>query len=188
MHNHIGAGGLLLALGNGVAIRPVGLPHPGLLAAPGPGDDGHVVSHHKSGVEAHAELSDDVDFIRRLVVLTETGLELARAAAGDGAQVGLQVLPAHAHAVVRHGEQPPLLVGHDGDFQVLPLHAHAVVGEGLVGQLVLGVAGVGDELPEKNFLVGVDGVDHQVQQPLGFRLELLLCHDCDSSVYIYLLR
>ena len=147
-----------------------------------------MVGHHEGGVEAHAELTDHVDLIRRLVVLGQTGLELTGAAAGDGAQVGLQVLLAHAHAVVGDGEGPPLLVGDDGDFQVAPGHVHAPVGEGFVGQLVLRVAGVGDELPEKNLLVGVDGVNHQVQQPLGFRLELLLCHDCDSSVYIYLLR
>ncbi|CAN3966665.1 hypothetical protein HEAFMP_HEAFMP_12550, partial [Dysosmobacter welbionis] len=34
---------------------------------------------------------------------------------------------------------------------------------GLVAQLVTGVAGIGDDLPEKDLLVGVDGVDHQVQ-------------------------
>ena len=37
-------------------------------------------------------------------------------------------------------------------------------------------AGVGDDLPQEDLLVGVDGVDHQVHQTLGFRFELLLCH------------
>ena len=31
-------------------------------------------------------------------------------------------------------------------------------------------------VPQENLLVGVDGVDHQVHQTLGFRFELLLCH------------
>ena len=53
----------------------------------------------------------------------QAGLELAGAAAGDGAQIGLQVLPAHAHAVVRHRQRPGVLVRDDGDFQVLLLHA-----------------------------------------------------------------
>ena len=176
MHDHVGAGELLFAGGDGIAVGPVGLPHPGLVAAPGLGDDGDGVGHHKGGVEAHAELADDVDVLGGLVILGQAGLELAGAAAGDGAQVGLQILPGHADAVVGHGEGALLLVGDDGDLQVGPADPHGVVGEGLVGQLVLGIAGVGDELPQEDLLVGIDGVDHQVQQPLGFGLELLLCH------------
>ena len=135
-----------------------------------------MVGHHEGGVEAHTELADDVDLVGGLVVRAEVGLELAGPALGDGAQVGLQVLAAHADAVVGHGEGTHLLVRGDGDLQVLALHVHVFVGEGLVGQFVLGVAGVGDQLPEKDLLVGVDGVDHHVQQAFGFRFELFLCH------------
>ena len=163
VHDDVGAGLLLLAGGDGVAVGPVGLPHPGLVAAPGLGDDGDGVGHHKGGVEAHAELADDVDVLGGLVVGGQVGLELAGAAVGDGAQVGLQILPAHADAVVRHGEGALFLVGDDGDLQVRPADAHGIVGEGLIGQLVLRVAGVGDELPQEDLLVGIDRVDHQVQ-------------------------
>ena len=97
---------------------------------------------------------------------------------GNDAQVVLQIFLGHADAVIGHSEGAHLLVGNDGDFQVLPLYIHTVVGKGLVGQLVLGIAGVGDKLTEKNLLVGIDGVDHQIQQSLGFGFKLLLCHDC----------
>ena len=63
------------------------------------------------------------------------------------------------------------------DCKILPGETHAVIGEALVAELVAGVAGVGDDLPQENFLMGVDGVDHQVQQPLGLRLKLFLCHE-----------
>ena len=175
VHDHIAAGGVLLALGDRIAVRPVRLPHPGLVAAIGPGDHRHMVGHHKGGVEAHAELTDDVDVLP-LLLLSQVLLELEGSALSDGAQVIFQFLLGHAHTVVGHGQGTHLLVGHDGDLQVLPVHRHLIVGEGLIGQLVLRITCIGDQLPEKNLLVGVDRVDHQVQQPLGFCLKLFLCH------------
>ena len=176
VHDDVAAGGVLLTGGDGVPVGPVGLPHIGLVAAVGLGDDGDRVGHHEGGVEAHAELADDVDVLP-LVLLVHLLLELEGAAVGDGAQVVLQLLLRHAHAVVGDGEGALLLVGDDGDFQLAAVHRHLVVGEGLIGQLVLRVAGVGDELPQEDLLVGVDRVDHQVQQALGFRLKLFLCHN-----------
>ena len=176
MHDDVGTYGVLLALGDGITVGPVGLPHISLVTAVGLGDDGDVVGHHKGGVEAHAELADDVDVLG-LVLLGQVLLKLEGAALGDGAQVALQVLLAHAHAVIGDGEGAHLLVGDNGDFQLAAVHRHLVIGESLIGQLVFRIAGVGNELPQEDFLVGVDGVDHQVQQALGFCLKLFLCHD-----------
>jgi hypothetical protein len=49
------------------------------------------------------------------------------------------------------------------DFKIVPVQADLVVGERNVTKLVDGVGRVGDEFPEKNLLVRVDGVDHQVK-------------------------
>ena len=51
-----------------------------------------MVGHHEGGVEAHAELADDVGG----AVLLHALLELEGAAACDGAQVLLQLLLRHA--------------------------------------------------------------------------------------------
>ena len=64
----------------------------------------------------------------------------------------------------------------NGDRKVVPIEAHIFIGEGLVGQLVHRVGSIGDDLPEENFLVGINGVDHQVQQPFGLCPKLLLFH------------
>ena len=137
------------------------------------GEHRHLVRHHEGGVEAHAELADDVGLV---LVPLQLRLELQGAAFGDGAQVLLQLGGGHADAVIGDGEGAGGFVRGDGDAQVGTLHLHRVIGEGEVGQLVDGVAGVGDDLPEEDLLVGVDGVDHQVHQAFGFRFELFFCH------------
>ena len=64
-----------------------------------------MVGHHEGGVEAHAELADDVGGVLPAVLLLgQLLLELEGAAAGDGAQVLLQLLLRHADAVVGDGQ------------------------------------------------------------------------------------
>ena len=185
VHDDVRAHGWALTLGDGVAVGAGGLPHIRGLRAVLPRHHGDVVRHHEGGVEAHAELADDVGV---LGVVPHLLLELEGAGGGDDAQVVLQVLPVHADAVVGDGQGPALPVRLDLDLEVLAAHAHGVVRQGLVAQLVAGVAGVGDDLPEEDLLVGVDGVDHQVQQPLGLRLELFLCHDTALPLGVFLQR
>ena len=143
-----------------------------------------MVRHHEGGVEAHAELADDVGV---LGVVAHFLLELVGAGGGDDAQVVLQVLLVHADAVVADGDEAVFLVHLQLDLEILAVQAHGLVRQRLVAQLVAGVAGVGDDLPQEDLLVGVDGVDHQIQQPLGFRFELLFCHNVVALPSFYFL-
>ena len=68
------------------------------------------------------------------------------------------------------------LVRGDADEEVAPVQPRAALLQGAVAELVDGVAGVADELPEENFPMGVDGMDHEIQQPFGFRFELSFSH------------
>ena len=172
VHDDVGAHGVTGAGLDGVALQAVGIPAIGLLLAIFPGNDGDVVGHHESRVEAHAELTDDVG----LGLLVQLLPELEGAAGGDDAQVVLQLTFVHADAVVADGKGAVLLVDGQGDGKILPLQAHFFVRQGQITQLVDGVGGVGDDLTQEDLLVGVDGVDHQVQQPLGLRLECLFFH------------
>ena len=173
-HDHVGAHGVLLAGLDGVAVHPLGLPLPGGLPAIGLGDHSHLVRHHKGGIEAHAELADDVQL--RVVGVLGLLLKLQRAALGNGAQVVLHLFLGHADAVVRHGEGPGFLVGDHNNLEILPVQPHLLIGQSPIRQFVNGVAGVGNQLPQENFLVGVNGVDHHVKEPFGLRFELLFCH------------
>ena len=178
MHDDVGAHLRLFAGGDGVAVGARALPAVSLLLTVLLRHHRDPVRRHEGGVEAHAELTDDVHVF---IVLAHLLPELVGAAGGDDAQIVLQLLLAHADAVVADGQGAPLRIGLDSDAEVLPLEAHVLIRQGPVAQLVDGVAGVGDDLPQEDLPVGVDGVNHQVQQAPGFRFEFLLGHSLFSS-------
>ena len=184
VHDDVGAHRLLLAGLDGVAVHAGGLPLPRLLLPVLPGNDGDLVSHHEGGIKAHAELADDIGV--RGGVAVQLLPELETAGGGDDAQIVLQLLPVHADAVIADGQQTLLLVQHQLDGKLVPANAHLIVGEAEIAQLVDGVGGVGDDLPQEDLLVGVDGVDHQIQQPFGLRLEFFSFHTGHSFALISL--
>ena len=172
VHDDVRAHGVPLRLGDGVALRAGGLPLPGLGLAVLLGHHGDVVGHHEGRVKAHAELADDVGIPGGFLPLLLA--ELKAAAGGDDAQVVLQLLGAHAD--VADGEGAGVLVHRDSNSKVAPVQAHLIIREGQVAELVDSVRGVGQDLPQEDLLMGVNGVHHQVQQPPGLGLELLFAH------------
>ena len=56
--------------------------------------------------------------------------------------------------------------------------ADVFVGQRQIRQLVDGVGGVGNNFTQEDLLMRINGVDHQIQQALGFCLKLFLCHTC----------
>ena len=178
LHDDVGADVRALTRGHSVAVRALGFPFPGLVGAVFLRDDGHLVRDHERRVEAHAELADDVG-IGALVTLHLLA-EFQTAGGGDDAQVVLQLLLAHADAVVADGQQAALLINGQFDLKLVPSQAHLVVRQAQVAQLVDSVGGVGDDLPQEYLLVGIDGIDHQVQQAFALRLECLFLHTCSD--------
>lgn len=75
---------------------------------------------------------------------------------------------------VLDGERLLLLVRGDGDLEGRRALLHRLAHHLEVAQLLHGVGRVGDELPEEDLLIGVDGVGHDVQQLPRLRLELEL--------------
>ena len=132
----VGADGLLLAGGDGVAVRALALPAVGGLLPVGAGDDGDFACDHERGIKAHAELTDDVDV--RLVLLggVEVLLEGKRAGLCDHAEIGLHLLGGHADAVVGNGERFGFLVAGDPDKEISALHADVLVGQRAEAELV----------------------------------------------------
>ena len=174
VHDDIGSHRSLLAGLDGVAVHAGGLPAVRLIAAVLFRHHGDLIRHHKGRVEAHTELSDDIG-VRSLLVL-QIPLEAEAAAVGNDAQIVLQIVLVHADAVVADGEGTVVLVDGQRDLEIVTVHPHLVIGQAEIAQLVNGVRGVGDDLPQEYFLVGIDGVDHQIQQSFGLGFELFLSH------------
>ena len=154
---------------DGVALDAVGGPAQALVGAEGARDHADRLGHHEGGVEAHAEAADDVDGVALLVGVGL--LELLGAGVGDGAEVLLELVGGHADAVVRDSEGAGVLVVGERDGEVLLVDFGGGVGQALEVELVDGVGGVGDELAQEDLAVGVDGVDHEVEELFALCLE-----------------
>jgi len=129
-----------------------------------------LVGDDEGRIETDAELADEAGV---LGLIAGQGLEeLAGTGLGDGPEVVHDLLAAHAHAVVADGDGARVLVVGDLDLQVAVALEQGIVGQGLEAQLVRRIRGIGDQLSEEDFLVAVQGVDHQVQQLPDLGLEL----------------
>ena len=172
VQNDLGAHGVLLGGGHLVAVHTGGLPLPSLVRAVSLGDDGQLIGHHKGRVEAHAELTNDID-VFVLVVL----FEIQRAGVSNGAQILLQLFLGHTDAVILHGQDAVFLIAGDEDAEIALVHAHGGVGQALIIQLVDGVRSVGNQLPQEDLFIGIDGVDHHVHQFFALCLKFFLGHN-----------
>ena len=123
--NDVRAAGVLFTGGDGVALRPAGLPLPRPGLAVRAADDSDLFGHHKGRIKAHAELANDVHLGICLCVL----LKIQAAAFGNGAQVLFQLVLRHANAVVAHGQRARVLIQRKADAKVFLFHLHGVVGE-----------------------------------------------------------
>lgn len=133
------------------------------------GVDVDLVGDDEGAVEADAELADQLGVF--LLVAGELAQEVTGAGLGDGAEVRDGILAAHADAVVVDGEGVGVGIEADTDAQVAVVFEQGRLGQRFKAQFVGGIGGVGDELAKEDFLVGVQRVDHQLQQLFDFGLE-----------------
>ena len=172
VQNDLGAHGILLGGGHLVAVHTGGLPLPCLVRAISLGDNRQLIGHHKGGVEAHAELTDDINVLV-LVVL----LEIQRTGVCDSAQILLQLFLGHTNAVILHGQDAVFLIAGDENTEIALVHAHGGVGQALIIQLINGVRSIGDQFPQEDLFIGIDGVDHHVHQFFALCLKFFLGHN-----------
>ena len=133
------------------------------------GEHFDLVGDDKGAVETHAELTDQGRVL--LLVTGQVLHEVGGARLGDGAQVGDHIVAAHADAVVFEGNGLGFFVEADANFQRIAAFQQLRLGQRFEAQLVGGIRGVGDQFAQEDFLVGIQGVDHEVQQLLDLGLE-----------------
>ena len=143
----------------------------------------HAVGNDEAGIKTDTELADQRGIF--LLVTGHARKKLARTGFGDRAQMFGRLVTRHADAVVGNGDGACRLV--KGEMNRQSAFISLVEGgfvERLETQLVGGVGGVGYQFAQEDFLVAVQGVNHQVQQlfdlglkPAGF-LGLAALFDC----------
>ena len=78
---------------------------------------------------------------------------------------------AHANAVVGNGQRLGVFVKAHAYFELSIAFKQGIVVQALIAQFVAGVRGVGHQLTQKDFFVGVKRVRDKVQQLRDFGLE-----------------
>ena len=129
----------------------------------------HLVRDDEGGIEANAKLPDE------LCVPGGVGAqvleELARPGLGDGTDMFDHLLARHADTVVGDGDRTGGLVIGDTKCQRGIVPEQLGVCDRLEAQLVAGIRPVRHQLAQEDFLVPVQGVNHQVEQLFDFSLK-----------------
>ena len=160
-----------LRVGPDETAAPVRRPAPAVLL-PGPArDDLDLARDHERGIEADAELADQVQVAR--AVAAQLGDEALGAGARDRAEVLGQIVPVHADAVVPHGERALRGVGRQDDLQLGIVAQELRLAQAGIAQPVACVRGVGDQLAQEDLAMLVERIDHQVEHAPDLRLERL---------------
>jgi len=171
VERHVGAARRPLDRLDGERPLSVGFPKGGGVALPaGASDDRYLVRHHERGVEADAELADQVRLGRRRLTLHRLQKRF-RARLGDRAEVVDHLLFGHADAVVADGESAGGLVGRDLDLPILVVLQDVFTRQAVELDAINRVARVAHQLAQEDLRVRVERVRNQVQQLLEFCFE-----------------
>ena len=172
LDDDLAAAALALDLLDGIGAGAVAGPDmTGGVRAPGVGVNLDGFGDHEGGVETNAELADEVGvFLTALAHDFEEGLG---AGVGDSTEVFDELIAGHAETGVLDGEGVGGVIGCeiDGELDV------GVV-DGLfrnleVAEFFEGVRAIGDKLAHEDLLLGVEGVDDDIEQLLNLGLELV---------------
>lgn len=131
--------------------------------------DAHLIGDDEARIETDAKLTDQACIF--LLLAGKLLEKVGGAALGDGAEVLDHVITAHANAVVANGDGAGLGIVLDLDAQFAVTLVECIVIQRLIAQLVAGIGSVGNHLTQEDLPVGVQGVNHQIQQLFDFGLE-----------------
>ena len=164
--------------GDGEGTGAIGGPLVSLAAVPGPALHQDPVGGHEGGVKADTELTDQVDVLfGRFSQFGEKGI---RAGVGDGSQVGLEFMAGHADAGIGEGQGVLFLIQIDIDLERHVAVKDIACGEALMPEFFQGIGGIGDQFADEDIPFGIEGVDNDIEEFLGFGLEFVgrgfLCH------------
>ncbi len=111
---------------------------------------------HKGRIETDPELADNLDVFFILHFL----FKFKGTALGNRAQVIFQFLFCHTAAIVGNGQRSFFFIRKNPDHKIIAVQTGFSIRQRLIIQFVYCIACVGDQFPEKNFLMRVNGINH----------------------------
>ena len=156
---------------DGIAFRSFGFPFPCFIRAESARHDGHFGSNHKGRIETDTELTDNIDLLGRIV-----GLEIQRTASRDRTEIVLQLILGHTDTVIQNTKRARFLIGNQRDRKIIGRNTDGFIGKTFETELVHRIGRIADQFTEKNLLIGINGIYHQVKKLLAFCLKLFYCH------------
>ena len=157
----VGGLDLVGALADGIPAHRLGV---GAL-----GQHGDAVGDDESGIEADAELADELRVLRGIPA--QALEKFLRAGTRDGAEIVDHLIAAHADAVVLDGQGARGGVRYQRHRERIGAEERGI-GERLEAQLLARIRGIRDQLAQKNLLVRVERMNDEPQDLLGLGLEL----------------
>ena len=128
-----------------------------------------IVSDDKCRVKTNTELPDQTGIV--LLVSSHLLQELGRARFCDRAEMLDDLFARHADAVIGDAHRIGIPVQPDTDAEIGIFSEQVGVRERFEAQLVRSIGGIGGQLTEKDLLVAVQRMDHQVEKLANLGLE-----------------
>jgi hypothetical protein len=121
------------------------------------GADGDLISDKVSRVKTHTELSNHAD-----ISTSRKGLHKSLGTGlGNGTEVVDKVSLGHTNTRILNGKGLVSLVRDQANFHCGVAIQNRGVSETHVTNLIKSIRGIGNQLSQKDFLVGIKGVDNQ---------------------------
>ena len=187
-----GTAAFLLAILQGIGTVTGRLPANSLASTSLAGSNSNLLCYHESRIEAHAELPNHF-LVRQLRIILLCLLQLLQkclgAGLGNSTDILYHLVPGHADTVIGNSQGMTILVRHQENLIILVALKNITVLQGLKMQLVNSIRRIGNQLTEENLVIGINAVNHQIQQLFSLCLKFMgcLCHKKLSPFYVNLL-
>ena len=146
------------------------------------GHQRYLIRYHKSGIKADAELSDQVlihcifrgavlsspisgglfGLFRQLIRFGQPGQKFSGPGLGDSADIFDDFLFVHTYARICNCQGMFFRVRGQTDLKFFFAFQQFRIGQRRKTQFIHSIAGIGNQLPQKNLVIGIDGMNHQI--------------------------
>ena len=138
------------------------------------GNDRNGVGDHKSRIKTNTKLANHIlisDFAICFLGFFQLFQEGLGTGFGNRTEILNQVVTVHAQTIIGNSQSMGVCIRCDMDFKTRIAFEQIAVRQRFIVQFIDRIRGIGNQFPQENFMIRINGMDHQVQQLFRFRLE-----------------